>query len=90
MIVMFMFLVLKIVNFRIHQSLGSDPLPDPPKEEEEEEEEGEGGEGKDEGKKSAAAAAKEEEAKAELSGGNDCEECVLKMVVAVCVCYGWG
>ena len=35
---MFLFVVLKIVNFRIHQSLGSDPVPDPPKEAEEEEE----------------------------------------------------
>ena len=95
LIIMFLFMVLKIVNFRIHQSLGSDPVPDPPKEEEEEEEE-RGGEGKEkDGGKGSAIAAKEEEVKAELSGGKwNVYECELQNLVcarrhACAVSMGW-
>ena len=43
LIIGFTFMVLKIINFRLHHSLGSDPVPEElvkEKEEEEEEEEG--------------------------------------------------
>ena len=50
------FLILKIINMRLHKSLGEDPVPEEEEEEEENQEEGEG-----EGEEATAKSEKEKE-----------------------------